>query len=100
VAWRSRRSATIEIEFADGAPRLPDGTLAGSALTMDAAVRACLAAGVPSETALTAAATNPARLLGLHDRGTIEIGNRGDLVGLSDAMAVDAVWIAGVLARG
>lgn len=95
VAWRSGSVGPIGIELRDGAPRLPDGTLAGSALTMDAAVGTCVAAGVPLETALSAASTNPARLLGLHDRGTIEPGSRADLVALTCDLEVTAVWIEG-----
>ena len=97
VAWRSGGIGAIGIGLFDGAPRLSDGTLAGSALTMDAALRTCVAAGVPLEVALTAASTNPAKLLGLQDRGRIEIGRRADLVALSDELAVHAVWVAGEL---
>jgi N-acetylglucosamine-6-phosphate deacetylase len=95
VAWRSGAIGSIGIQMSDGAPRLPDGTLAGSALTMDAALRTCVAAGVPLDVALTAASRNPARLLGLNDRGTIEIGGRADLVALSDDLAISQVWISG-----
>ena len=68
----------------DGAaPRLPDGTLAGSALTLDQAVANVVAhCGVTLERAVAAASTNPARLLGLADRGAIEAGRRADLVAL------------------
>ena len=95
VAWRRGGIGAIRIELFDGAARLPDGTLAGSALTMDAAIRTTVAAGVALEAALTAASANPARLLGLDDRGTIEIGKRADLVGLSEAGTVTSVWLAG-----
>jgi N-acetylglucosamine-6-phosphate deacetylase len=95
VAWRSGRVGDIGMELRDGAPRLPDGTLAGSAVTMDAAVRTCVAAGVDVADACTAAGTNPARLLGLTDRGTIEVGRRADLVALSPALQIEQVWVAG-----
>jgi N-acetylglucosamine-6-phosphate deacetylase len=95
VAWRAGSIGSIGVALTDGAPRLPDGTLAGSALTMDAAIRTCVAAGVPLEAALTAAGTNPARLLGLHDRGAVEVGLRADLVGLSTDLTVTGVWIGG-----
>ncbi len=100
VAWRRGGIGPIGFEVFDGAPRLPDGTLAGSALTMDAAIRTSVAAGVALETALTAASANPARLLGLDDRGTIEIGKRADLVGMSGAGTVTAVWVAGEPVNG
>jgi N-acetylglucosamine-6-phosphate deacetylase len=95
VAWRSGRVAGIGLEMRDGAPRLPDGTLAGSALTMDAAVRTCVAASIDAADALRAAATNPSRLLGLTDRGEIRAGARADLVALDPRLHVESVWIAG-----
>src|SRR5690606_26844665 len=39
VAWRSPWAADQGIRLVDGAPALPDGTIAGSALTMDQALR-------------------------------------------------------------
>ena len=95
VAWRAGSVGPIGMEFRDGAPRLRDGTLAGSAVTMDDAVRRCVAAGVSSEQALWAAGRNPARLLGLHDRGSIAPGRRADLVALSPGLQVEQVWVAG-----
>ncbi|MDQ1396242.1 MAG: N-acetylgalactosamine-6-phosphate deacetylase [Acidimicrobiaceae bacterium] len=98
VAWRSGAVGRVRVAMVDGAPRLADGTLAGSALTMDAAVRNVVEhAGVPLADALTAASTAPASLLGLDDRGRIAPGARADLVALSPApaLAVEQVWIAG-----
>ncbi|MEN9646328.1 MAG: hypothetical protein RL238_2997 [Actinomycetota bacterium] len=95
VAWRAGSVGDIGMALRDGAPRLPDGTLAGSAVTMDAAVRHSIAAGIDETHALRAASTNPARLLGLDDRGTIEVGRRADLVGLVDGVEVEQVWVAG-----
>lgn len=95
VAWRSGRIGSIGLELRDGAPRLPDGTLAGSVVTMPDAVRNCVAAGVAPVDALRAASTNPARLLGLHDRGVIEVGRRADLVALDSDLEVEQVWVAG-----
>ncbi|MDO8390158.1 MAG: amidohydrolase family protein [Actinomycetota bacterium] len=95
VGWRAGRAGPVRLEFRDGAPRLPDGTLAGSALTMDTAVRVCVAAGVDLAVALRAASTNPARLLGLHDRGTIAVGQRADLVALTPELQVEQVWVHG-----
>ncbi len=96
VAWRSGRVGAIGMELRDGAPRLADGTLAGSAVTMDAAIRTCVAAGVDPVDAVVAASTNPARLLGLHDRGVIEVGRRADLVALDPSLEIEQVWVAGM----
>lgn len=96
VAWRAGHVGSIGMELRDGAPRLPDGTLAGSAVTMIDAVRNCIAAGVPARRALRAASTNPARVLGLQDRGAIEPGRRADLVALDADLAIQQVWVAGM----
>lgn len=95
VAWRSGRVGSIGLELRDGAPRLPDGTLAGSVVTMPEAIRNCVAAGVAEEDALRAASATPARLLGLDDRGVIEVGRRADLVALDGNFDVQQVWVAG-----
>ena len=95
VAWRAGGVAGRAMAMRDGAPRLVDGTLAGSALTMDAAIRNCIAAGVEPVTALHAASRNPARLLRLFDRGVIEVGARADLVALTADHQIEQVWQSG-----
>jgi N-acetylglucosamine-6-phosphate deacetylase len=71
--------------------------LAGSTLTMDAAVRnAVRFLGLTVEEAVALASTNPARLLGLGDRkGAIAPGMDADLVVLDDALNVRATMIGG-----
>ena len=96
VAWRSGTAGPVRIAIVDGAPRLTDGTLAGSAATMDECIRQVVrASGVTLDRAVLAASTNPARLLGLHDRGALEVGRRGDLVELDDELRVRGTWIGG-----
>ena len=73
----------------DHAPRLKDGTLAGSILTMDQALRnAVFHCSVPLEHALASATNHPANVLGLHDRGDIQAGKRADLVLLERDLTV------------
>jgi len=86
-----------EVVYEDGAVRRPDGTLAGSALTMERAVQVGLAHGVflPSDVPYVAAA-NAARLLG-ERRGRIERGYRADLVALSAEGAVTHTIVGGRL---
>jgi N-acetylglucosamine-6-phosphate deacetylase len=96
VAWRSGQVGPVGIELRDGAPRLPDGTLAGSSLTMDGALRTCVDAGISLADAVHAAAAEPARRLGLTDRGTIGIGLRADLVAMTPQLFVQQTWVAGV----
>ncbi len=80
----------------DGTPRLADGTLEGSTIAMDQAVRNVVGLGVPVERALEMAATVPVRALGLADRGRIAEGARADLVALDpDSLAVRSVWLGG-----
>ena len=78
------------------APRLADGTLMGATVTADQAVRNAMHhAGVALPDAIHAASTTPARLLGLTDRGRIEVGARADLVALSNDLRVEQTWVAG-----
>lgn len=98
VGWRSHWARAQGIERRDGVPRLPDGTLAGSTLTMDAAVRHLVAhTGADLAAAVAAASTNPARVIGAHDRGRIEVGARADLVRLDDDLEVAEVLVGGEL---
>lgn len=85
----------------DGASaRLPDGTLAGSTLTMDAAVRNLVRlAGVAPVDALFAASSAPRSLLGLQGGRGFEVGAPADLVLLDDALVVQATFCAGALAH-
>ena len=84
------------VTVVDGAARLDDGTLAGSMLTMDAAVRGAVACGVPLEAALAAASAAPARYLALRDRGVLVPGARADLVVLRpEDLSVSSVYLAG-----
>ena len=103
VAWEAERvGSRVRIEMRDGAPRLADGTLAGSALTMDAALRNLVnIAGVGLVTAWIAASATPAHLAGLWDRGVIAPGMRADLVALTapPELAVEQVWAGGIPVR-
>jgi N-acetylglucosamine-6-phosphate deacetylase len=78
--------------------RLPDGTLAGSTLTMDAAVRGMVALGGATEAeALAMASSVPAEVIGLRDRGRIAPGQRADLVLWSADLAVQATLVGGAV---
>ena len=94
VGWE--HSGERMVVSADGAPRLRDGTLAGSALTMDAAIRnATTAVGLPVEDAVWAATAAPADVIGEATRGRIAPGRRADLVRLTPALEVGTVWVGG-----
>ncbi|SHE55898.1 N-acetylglucosamine-6-phosphate deacetylase [Streptoalloteichus hindustanus] len=78
----SYRLGELEVTVANGEPRLADGSLAGSTLTMDVAFRnLVLACGLDVVDAVAAAATRPAALLGLAERtGAVRAGLDADLV--------------------
>ncbi len=86
-----------EVIVADRVARLArDGSIAGSTLTMDAALRNAVAAGIGLSEAVTMASTTPARVLGLGDEvGALEAGLRADLVVLSADLQVKRVMRAG-----
>jgi N-acetylglucosamine-6-phosphate deacetylase len=87
-----------EIVVTNGAPRLAGSSrLAGSTLTMDEAVRRyVVSVGLPVEAAAQAAATTPARLLGIDDRcGSIAVGMAADLVHLDADFGLQRVMSRG-----
>jgi N-acetylglucosamine-6-phosphate deacetylase len=68
-----------------GGVRLADGTLAGSTLTMDQALRNLVALGLTLAEAAARVSTHAARYLGLVDRGELRVGSSADLVVLDAA---------------
>lgn len=78
-----------------GAVTLPDGTLAGSALTMDLALRNLVQLGLTLEDASHRVSRNPADYLGRSDIGRLVPGARGDVVELDRDLNVVAVHIDG-----
>ena len=85
----------IPVEIVDGAPRLPDGTLAGSILTMDQAFRNLVALGLDVAAAATATAAAPARLARVDGLGTLKVGAPADIVVLDDRLEVTRTLVAG-----
>ncbi len=81
----------------EGTCRLPDGTLAGSIVTMDQGLRHFLAAtGWPLERAWPVTSRTPAQALGMdHVMGCIAPGYRADLVLLDAHLEVVATVVGG-----
>ena len=75
--------------------RLGDGTLAGSVLTMDGALRTLLGLGLPLDEAARRLSTIPADYLGEMERGRIAPGLPADLVVVDPAGQVLHVAIEG-----
>lgn len=80
---------------ADGLVRTPAGVLAGSTLTLDAAVRNLVAwTGAAVADALATVTSTPAAVLGLADRGRLVPGARADVVVLDDHLRVRTTLVA------
>jgi N-acetylglucosamine-6-phosphate deacetylase len=91
----------LTVQVRDGVARQPDGTIAGSTLTMDRAFRCVVDAGASVEEAVTMASTTPAAALGLADEiGSITVGRGADLVVLDRTLHVAAVMVKGSWIEG
>ena len=79
-----------------GGVRLPDGTLAGSTLTMDQALRNLVTLGLSVRQASMRVSTHAADYLGVTDRGRIAKGQFADLVVVDRDLCVQRVIVEGV----
>ncbi|MFO1067728.1 MAG: amidohydrolase family protein [Geminicoccaceae bacterium] len=79
--------------------RLADGTLAGSALTMDLALRNLLRLGLPLAEASRRLSTLPADYLGVADRGRLVPGAAADILVCDAAGRLAAVYAEGIEVR-
>ena len=80
----------------EGVARLKDGTLAGSTLTMDRAMRNMLSmSSLTLEEVVPMLTSIPCRALGLNDRGDIEKGKRADLTFVDDKVNVVKTYVSG-----
>ena len=92
----SYRLGRLDVDVVDGVARLRDGgSIAGSTLSLDRAVRTAVGAGVPLERAVHAATAAPAAAMGRDDLGRLEPGCRADLVGLDADLEPRAVMRRG-----
>lgn len=89
---------SLEVVVLDGVARLKHGgSIAGSTLTQDVALRrAVLDCGIPLNEAVGALTSTPAAAIGrAHELGRLDRGFAADAVLLDDELAVQAVWGAG-----
>lgn len=94
--WESRR-----VRFDGTVPRLEDGTIAGSALTTDRALRVLVEqAGVTLTEALCMLSSNPARALGRNDLGRLAAGYLADMVLLDEQLNVRMALVSGRVVFG
>ena len=77
---------------------LADGTLAGSVTNLMNCMRTAVSFGIPLEDAVTAAAVNPARAIGIFSRmGSLEPGKRANVVVLDQNLELKDVFFRGEL---
>lgn len=87
----------LEIVVTERESRLLNGTIAGSIVSLDEAVRNLVAyTGCASEDAITTATSTPADVLHLgHERGRVQAGYRADLVLLTPELEVTTTIVGG-----
>jgi N-acetylglucosamine-6-phosphate deacetylase len=86
----------LEVYVGDDGIRLADGTLAGSNLSLDQAVRNLVAfTGCAVHDAIATVTSTPARLLGSPAKGVITAGADADLAILTPDLEVAATFVAG-----
>ena len=87
----------LRVSVLDGVARLDSGSIAGSTLTMDAALRHAVHSGLSLVDVCRMAATTPAAAIGLGTEvGALRSGLRADLVELSEDLQVVRVMRAGI----
>ncbi|PHV12256.1 N-acetylglucosamine-6-phosphate deacetylase [Chitinimonas sp. BJB300] len=80
-----------------GGVRLSDGTLAGSTLTLDEALRNLVGLGLPVDDAARRLSTYQAEMLDLDDRGVLKPDAQADIVVIDRNLRLKAVYVEGEL---
>lgn len=87
------RTGGQDITVKNGKATLPDGTIAGSNITLYDAVVNAVRFGIPLEAAIEAATLRPAQSVRVDDDvGSIEPGKRADFVLLDEGLTIRAVY--------
>ena len=91
----------LHVTVRDGVARVDSGSIAGSTLTQDVALRRAVDAGVPLTEAVRALTETPARAIGVgHALGALAPGLTADAVLLTSDLDVARVWTGGPIPRG
>ncbi len=89
-----------EVALRDGVfHRVSDDVIAGSALTMMRGLENIVSWGTPIENAVEMAATNPARIIGLGQRGLLVPGWEADIVVFDQSFKVLASMVGGTFVK-
>jgi N-acetylglucosamine-6-phosphate deacetylase len=86
----------VAVSVDGGVARSPDGSLAGSSMTMLQALRNLCELGMPLADAVGAVTSVPARAARREDVGSIRPGARADVVVLDDALEIRTVLVGGL----
>lgn len=90
------KSGGLTVYVRDQQARLSDGTIAGSTSHLMTIVRCAVSFGIPLADAVKMASITPARAVGFdHDRGSICVGKRADLVLLKPDLSIASVFYRG-----
>lgn len=89
-----------KVQVKQGRALTEEGTLAGSTITLEKAVKVMVRqVGIPVTEAVRMASLNPARVLGLdHRKGVLAVGKDADMVVLDDDFEVEMTIIRGRIA--
>lgn len=87
----------LAVELVQGEARLADGTLAGSTLTLEQAVKNMVTlCHVPLGEAVTMASTTPAHVVGVAEqKGRLAVGYDADILVLDDQLNVRQTYVGG-----
>ncbi|MDD6101811.1 MAG: N-acetylglucosamine-6-phosphate deacetylase [Clostridiales bacterium] len=83
------------IDVINGVARVKSGAIAGSTSYLWQCVKSAASMGIPFEDAVTMATKTPATLMGLTNKGSIEVGYDADILVIDDEMNLSKVIIKG-----
>ncbi len=84
----------MHYHIAGGVAKFPDGTICGSAATLDVGLKNLLHMGVTHEDAAKLTSRNAAEFIGAN-AGTLDVGAPADFIALDDDGGICGVWLAG-----
>lgn len=90
------RLGGLDVSVKGNLATLSDGTLACSVSNVFEEVKNLISYGIPAETAILAASSNPARAMGMEDKiGSICTGLLADLLVVTPGMDLEQVYVSG-----